>query len=54
MNAVREVLSDFLPELTFARIDKDRRVLLFETDDGLVPLEHLSDGYQNVAAWPSQ
>jgi len=51
MNAVREVLSDFLPELTFARIDKDRRVLLFETDDGLVPLEHLSDGYQNVAAW---
>lgn len=51
MNTVRKVLSDFLPELTFSEIDKEGRSLLFETDDGLVPLEHLSDGYQNVAAW---
>lgn len=51
MNTVRKVLSDFLPELTFAEIDKEDRTLLFETEDGLVPLEHLSDGYQNVAAW---
>ncbi|CUH89864.1 recombination protein F [Phaeobacter sp. CECT 5382] len=51
MSIVRKVLSDFLPELTFSEIDKDGRSLLFETDDGLVPLEHLSDGYQNVAAW---
>ena len=51
MSTVRKVLSDFLPELTFSKIDKRKRELLFKTDDGLVPLEHLSDGYQNIAAW---
>ena len=51
MGTVKKVLSDFLPELTFTRIDKKARTLLFNTADGLVPLEQLSDGYQNVAAW---
>ena len=51
MKTVRKVLSDFLPELTFSKIDKKNRALLFKTEDGLVPLESLSDGYQNVAAW---
>ncbi len=48
---VRDVLSDFLPDLQFAKIDKSTGRLLFDTADGLVPLEQLSDGYQNVAAW---
>lgn len=51
MSTVKKVLSDFLPELTFTRIDKKARTLLFNTADGLVPLEQLSDGYQNIAAW---
>ncbi len=51
MSTVRKVLSDFLPELTFSKIDKQKKTLLFKTKDGLVPLENLSDGYQNVAAW---
>lgn len=51
INTVRSVLSDFLPGLTFREIDKDRGFLLFDTADGVVPLQYLSDGYQNVAAW---
>lgn len=51
IETVRKVLDDFLPELSFAEIDKKSRALLFKTDDGLVPLDQLSDGYQNVAAW---
>jgi predicted ATPase len=51
LQTVRGVLSDFLPGLTFAGIDKRRRHLVFDTPDGAVPLQQLSEGYQNVAAW---
>lgn len=51
VGTVRKVLSDFLPGLTFERIDRDSGRLLFKTSDGIVPLQYLSDGYQNVAAW---
>jgi predicted ATPase len=51
VETVRQVLDDFLPDLSFVRIDKEAEALLFRTPDGLVPLESLSDGYQNVAAW---
>lgn len=51
METVRSVLAGFLPGLSFIDIDKKRRQLLFETPDGIVPLQYLSDGYQNVAAW---
>ncbi len=48
---IKQVLSDFLPEIHFAHIDKQAGMLVFDTPDGMVPLAQLSDGYQNVAAW---
>lgn len=51
LNVIRDVLSDFLPEVKFSHIDKQMGALIFETKDGKVPLRSLSDGYQSVAAW---
>lgn len=51
IETVRAVLSDFLPGIRFHSIDKKKGRLLFETDDGIVPLRALSDGYQSAAAW---
>jgi predicted ATPase len=51
ITTVRKVLSNFLPGMRFDSIDRDSGRLLFKTVDGIVPLQYLSDGYQNVAAW---
>lgn len=51
LDIIRNTLSDFLPGIKLLRIDKEKRELLFETPDGEVPLDQLSDGYQNVAGW---
>jgi predicted ATP-binding protein involved in virulence len=51
INLVKEALKDFLPNISFHSIDKEQKLILFETPDGIIPLEQLSDGYQNVAAW---
>jgi len=51
INLVKESLKDFLPGISFHSIDKVRKQVLFETVDGIVPLDQLSDGYQNMAAW---
>lgn len=51
LDVIRAVLSDFLPEMKFSHIDKQKEALIFETEDGKVPLRSLSDGYQSVAAW---
>jgi predicted ATP-binding protein involved in virulence len=48
---VRNVLSAFLPGMKFHGIDRERGQILFKTRDGIVPLQYLSDGYQNVAGW---
>lgn len=48
---VRDAMEALLPGLRFVGIDRKQKRLMFETDDGEVPLEELSDGYQNVAAW---
>lgn len=48
---IREALNSFLPGISFHSIDKRQKQVLFQTSDGLVPLEQLSDGYQNMAAW---
>lgn len=48
---VKEALKDFLPGITFHSIDKERKQVMFQTVDGIIPLDHLSDGYQNMAAW---
>lgn len=51
LKTVESVLGGLLPGVSFLRIDRRKRRLLFETPDGVVPLAHLSEGYQNVAAW---
>jgi predicted ATP-binding protein involved in virulence len=51
LKIVKDALNDFLPGTTFHSIDKDKKQVLFETVDGIIPLEQLSDGYQNMAAW---
>ena len=51
INLVKEALKDFLPDIYFHSIDKEKKQVLFETVDGIIPLDHLSDGYQNMAAW---
>ncbi|MFN0301836.1 MAG: AAA family ATPase [Burkholderiales bacterium] len=49
--AVQFALDRLLPAMEFARIDRRKRQLIFKTVDGEVPLDQLSDGYQNMAAW---
>lgn len=51
LKVVQQVLSEFLPGMSFAGIDKRRKQLMFDTVDGSVPLQQLSEGFQNVAAW---
>lgn len=51
LRTVKDTLDGLLPGITFDRIDREEKQVLFRTPDGIVPLEHLSDGYQNVAAW---
>jgi hypothetical protein len=48
---IHEAMRKLLPGMTFKGIDRDRRDLMFDTVDGVVPLAYLSDGYQNMAAW---
>jgi predicted ATP-binding protein involved in virulence len=48
---VKEALKDFLPGITFHSIDKNKKQVMFQTVDGIIPLDQLSDGYQNMAAW---
>lgn len=51
LKVVREALNRLLPGVKFHRIDKARQEILFRTPDGIVPLDRLSDGYQNMASW---
>ncbi|HEY0153095.1 MAG TPA: AAA family ATPase [Longimicrobium sp.] len=51
MAIVRDTLARLLPGVTMSRIDRVRGELLFATPDGELPLDQLSDGYQNMAAW---
>lgn len=51
LEIVRNSINALLPGIEFDGIDRRAETLIFRTPDGLVPLERLSDGYQNVAAW---
>ena len=51
LDIIRSALTELLPDVSFRGIDKRRRTLIFDTVDGPVALDDLSDGYQNVAAW---
>ena len=51
LEIVKQALNDFLPNTSFHSIDKQKKQVLFNTIDGIVPLDYLSDGYQNMVAW---
>ena len=52
LKTVKRALDAFLVDnVKFKTIDKEKKQLIFSTPDGDVPLNQLSDGYQNVAAW---
>jgi predicted ATP-binding protein involved in virulence len=51
IDLVEEALRDFLPGIIFHSIDKEKKQVMFETVDGIISLDQLSDGYQNMAAW---
>ncbi|MGX5843691.1 AAA family ATPase [Mesorhizobium sp. ArgA1] len=51
LGVVRQALDSLLPGVTFTGVDKERRKLRFNTPDGVLPLDLLSDGYQAMAAW---
>ncbi|ANH68138.1 AAA family ATPase [Mitsuaria sp. 7] len=48
---IRAALNQLMRGMNFSRIDKESGQLMFKTVDGEVPLNQLSDGYQNMAAW---
>ncbi len=52
LETVKNALDTFLVDnVKFKSIDKKKKQLIFSTPDGNIPLNQLSDGYQNVAAW---
>jgi predicted ATP-binding protein involved in virulence len=52
LGIVKTALNQFLVDnVKFKKIDRKKGQMLFSTADGEVPLEQLSDGYQNVTAW---
>ena len=51
LQMIRSTLAKLLRDVNFRHIDKSRKTMVFDTPDGPVSLEDLSDGYQNVAAW---
>jgi len=51
LEVVREAVSKLLPDISLVEVDKKRKELIFETVDGMVSFNQLSDGYQNMATW---
>ena len=51
LDIIRQSLNDFLPNIKFHSIDKNKGQLLFRQGTELLPLHLLSDGYQNMIAW---
>ncbi len=47
---VGDLIEEFLPEIKFQKITDDNRIM-FETADGVVPLERLSSGHQSLNAF---
>ena len=48
---VSEAMRDFLPGVEFLTIDRETRQLIFETNEGPMPLALMSDGFQNAISW---
>jgi energy-coupling factor transporter ATP-binding protein EcfA2 len=48
LGIVKELAEEFLPEISF-QIDEDQKSVLCETkDDGIIPMQYLGGGYQNL------
>ena len=50
-DVIQQVLKAFMPNVQYHGIDRRTRQLLFKTPDGIIPIEQLSEGYQNIATW---
>ncbi|HZG01200.1 MAG TPA: AAA family ATPase, partial [Chitinophagales bacterium] len=50
-DVIQSVLKAFMPNVHYDGIDRRSRRLLFRTPDGIIPLDSLSEGYQNIATW---
>ncbi len=50
-DVVKDALTDLLPGISFYSIDKEKKQVLFQTVDGIVPLDQLSGAHQNIALW---
>ncbi len=50
LNLIKETLNDFLPKVKFDHIDKENKCIIFKTEDGKIPLDRISDGYQSMAS----
>lgn len=51
LRVIKKVMSEFLREVDFLKIDKRKGQMVFKTPLGNVPMSQLSDGYKNIAAW---
>jgi len=51
LEIIKTTLDNFLPDIKFSHIVKKERVLFFKTADGIIPLDQLSEGFQNMATW---
>jgi predicted ATPase len=51
IDTIKASLDAIMPGVTFERIDREAKQLIFSTSDGILPLSALSDGYQAMAAW---
>lgn len=51
LGVINEAMDELLPGVSFSHIDKERRSLMFRSQDGVLPFELLSDGYQSMAGW---
>ncbi len=48
---IKRALNRLLPDVSFYKIDKDNRTVLFKNKDGIVEFSQLSDGFQISANW---
>lgn len=49
--SIKSALNALLPNVEFSHIDRKSRRVMFQTEDGQLPLSALSDGYQAMASW---
>jgi len=48
---IEKAINKLLPGITFYKIHKEKRAVLFKSEDGILSFDELSDGYQISANW---